>query len=261
MDVFVCETNASHDGGGLQRCSICFQELRTSCAGASSDALIARVRVQGSLNGRAAWTLETDDGLRATAIKRQPVVSGSHLTVEIKMNSNSALLEFSSDPDASAAVSAVSRFKTGLLFYSESMQFGEGATASEMIPLADVQLGDMVGSGAYGSVFKAAYLGKQAAAKMIKLSVDTLQNTIGAIQKEVAALSKLQHVSIMRYHGIAQDTDRVCMYIITEFCQTDLEKVRLPHSTIQFQRWSKQWCSLLLSSPARRKKPPHEQHV
>ena len=90
--------------------------------------------------------------------------------------------------------------------------------AGEVAGLKDYQLGDCLGKGAFGSVYRALNwgTGETVAIKAIRLAelpkgVDT------SLQLEIDLLKNLHHPNIVKYQGFVKSPDN--LYIILEYCE------------------------------------------
>ena len=90
--------------------------------------------------------------------------------------------------------------------------------ATEVAALKDYQLGECVGKGAFGSVYKALNwgTGETVAIKQVKLA-DLPKGEIRVIMLEIDLLKNLNHPNIVKYHGFAKSTES--LYIILEYCE------------------------------------------
>ncbi|CAG8775275.1 9270_t:CDS:2, partial [Acaulospora morrowiae] len=80
------------------------------------------------------------------------------------------------------------------------------------------QLGECLGRGAFGSVYKALNLetGEVVAAKQVKLS-NIPKSELTFIMTEIELLKNLNHANIVKYKGFFKSKDY--LYIILEFCE------------------------------------------
>ncbi|KAK6509963.1 hypothetical protein TWF481_004678 [Arthrobotrys musiformis] len=94
----------------------------------------------------------------------------------------------------------------------------EGKRRRGSSSLSDYTLGDCIGRGASGSVYRAINYttGETVAIKQIRLS-DLPQSELGAIMREIDLLKNLNHPHIVQYHGFVKSVDS--LYIILEFCE------------------------------------------
>jgi serine/threonine protein kinase len=79
-------------------------------------------------------------------------------------------------------------------------------------------LGDCLGRGASGAVYRALNLGtgRTVAVKQIKIS-DLPKQELRTIQLEIDLLKNLHHANIVKYHGFAKSSES--LYIILEYCE------------------------------------------
>ncbi|KAK3955332.1 hypothetical protein QBC32DRAFT_359429 [Pseudoneurospora amorphoporcata] len=84
--------------------------------------------------------------------------------------------------------------------------------------LKDYRLGDCIGKGAFGSVYKAFNwgTGEAVAVKQIKL-VDVPKSELRMIEAEIDLLKNLHHDNIVKYIGFVKSAD--CLNIILEYCE------------------------------------------
>ncbi|KAK3903100.1 hypothetical protein C8A05DRAFT_33180 [Staphylotrichum tortipilum] len=84
--------------------------------------------------------------------------------------------------------------------------------------LKDYRLGDCIGKGAFGSVYKAFNwgTGEAVAVKQIKL-VDVPKSELRMIEVEIDLLKNLHHDNIVKYIGFVKTAD--CLNIILEYCE------------------------------------------
>ncbi|KAL2129601.1 hypothetical protein VTI74DRAFT_7535 [Chaetomium olivicolor] len=84
--------------------------------------------------------------------------------------------------------------------------------------LRDYRLGDCIGKGAFGSVYKAFNwgTGEAVAVKQIKL-IDVPKSELRMIEAEIDLLKNLHHDNIVKYIGFVKTAD--CLNIILEYCE------------------------------------------
>ena len=84
--------------------------------------------------------------------------------------------------------------------------------------LRDYQLGDCLGKGAFGSVYRALNMGtgETVAVKQIKLG-DLKKSELRVITSEIDLLKGLDHPNIVKYHGFVKTADS--LNIILEYCE------------------------------------------
>lgn len=84
--------------------------------------------------------------------------------------------------------------------------------------LKDYRLGDCIGKGAFGSVFKAFNwgTGEAVAVKQIK-TFDLPKSELRMIEAEIDLLKNLHHDNIVKYIGFVKSQD--CLNIILEYCE------------------------------------------
>ena len=84
--------------------------------------------------------------------------------------------------------------------------------------LKDYQLGDCLGKGAFGSVFRALNMGtgETVAVKQVKLA-DLPKSELRVITLEIDLLKNLDHPNIVKYRGFVKSADS--LNIILEYCE------------------------------------------
>ncbi|RYO78745.1 hypothetical protein DL766_008488 [Monosporascus sp. MC13-8B] len=84
--------------------------------------------------------------------------------------------------------------------------------------LRDYRLGECLGKGAFGAVYKAIHwgTGEAVAVKQIKL-VNLPKSELRMIEAEIDLLKNLHHDNIVKYIGFVKSTD--CLNIILEYCE------------------------------------------
>ncbi|KAJ7211039.1 hypothetical protein B0H12DRAFT_389215 [Mycena haematopus] len=92
------------------------------------------------------------------------------------------------------------------------------STANNPKSLNDYQLGDSLGKGAFGQVYRALNwaTGETVAVKEIQLS-NIPKGELGEIMSEIDLLKNLNHENIVKYKGFVKT--REYLYIILEFCE------------------------------------------
>lgn len=90
---------------------------------------------------------------------------------------------------------------------------------SQDAELKNYQLGDCVGKGAFGSVYRALNMetGEAVAVKQIKLA-DLPKSELRVITLEIDLLKNLDHPNIVKYHGFVKSAET--LNIILEYCET-----------------------------------------
>ena len=84
--------------------------------------------------------------------------------------------------------------------------------------LKDYSLGDCLGKGAFGSVFRALNLGtgETVAVKQVRVS-ELPKSEVRVIASEIDLLKNLDHPNIVKYHGFVKSAD--WLNIILEYCE------------------------------------------
>lgn len=90
--------------------------------------------------------------------------------------------------------------------------------AQDVVGLKDYQLGDCLGKGAFGSVYRALNwgTGETVAIKQVKLE-NLGAADLKTIMLEIDLLKSLRHENIVRYNGFVKSSDS--LYIILEYCE------------------------------------------
>ncbi|EXJ77782.1 STE/STE11/CDC15 protein kinase [Capronia epimyces CBS 606.96] len=90
--------------------------------------------------------------------------------------------------------------------------------AQDVAELKDYQLGDCLGKGAFGSVYRALNwgTGETVAVKQIKLA-DLPKSELRVIMLEIDLLKNLDHPNIVKYHGFVKTPET--LNIILEYCE------------------------------------------
>ncbi|KAG8995688.1 hypothetical protein FRB94_008863 [Tulasnella sp. JGI-2019a] len=94
----------------------------------------------------------------------------------------------------------------------------ETSTSPGLNPLSNYQLGDSLGKGAFGQVYRALNwtTGETVAVKQIQLS-NIPKSELGEIMSEIDLLKNLNHANIVKYKGYVKTRDN--LYIILEYCE------------------------------------------
>ncbi|KAL2160610.1 hypothetical protein VTH06DRAFT_1298 [Thermothelomyces fergusii] len=124
-----------------------------------------------------------------------------------------------STPNGKVAVVAVAAAKgSGTPRRDQSSHRSEKNVAVQDPGLKDYRLGDCIGKGAFGSVYKAFNwgTGEAVAIKQIKL-VDVPKSELRMIEAEIDLLKNLHHDNIVKYLGFVKTAD--CLNIILEYCE------------------------------------------
>lgn len=94
----------------------------------------------------------------------------------------------------------------------------DGKASQDVAGLKDYQLGDCLGKGAFGSVFRALNMGtgETVAVKQVKLA-DLPKSELRVITLEIDLLKNLDHPNIVKYHGFVKSDES--LNIILEYCE------------------------------------------
>ncbi|KAF3491992.1 STE/STE11/CDC15 protein kinase [Arthroderma uncinatum] len=92
------------------------------------------------------------------------------------------------------------------------------SSAKDVAELTDFQLGDCLGKGAFGSVYRALNwgTGETVAVKQIRLA-DLPKSELRVIMQEIDLLKNLDHSNIVKYHGFVKSAET--LNIILEYCE------------------------------------------
>lgn len=90
--------------------------------------------------------------------------------------------------------------------------------AQDVSGLKDFQLGDCIGKGAFGSVYRAINYGtaETVAVKQVRLA-DMAKSELRVIMLEIDLLKGLNHPNIVKYHGFVKSANS--LFIILEYCE------------------------------------------
>ncbi|KAL9938366.1 hypothetical protein V8E36_002989 [Tilletia maclaganii] len=101
---------------------------------------------------------------------------------------------------------------------SQGRQSGMQAQAAQHVSLSRYQLGDCLGKGAFGSVFRGLNwtTGETVAVKQIKLG-NIPKSELSEIMSEIDLLKNLKHPNIVKYLGSEKTND--FLFIILEYCE------------------------------------------
>ncbi|KAI4259390.1 MAG: hypothetical protein LQ352_000799 [Teloschistes flavicans] len=94
----------------------------------------------------------------------------------------------------------------------------DGKAGQDVTGLKDYQLGDCLGKGAFGSVFRALNMGtgETVAVKQVKLA-DLPKSELRVMTLEIDLLKNLDHPNIVKYHGFVKSDES--LNIILEYCE------------------------------------------
>ncbi|KAK4549607.1 hypothetical protein LTR36_004908 [Oleoguttula mirabilis] len=91
-------------------------------------------------------------------------------------------------------------------------------TAKDVEGLRNFQLGDCIGKGASGSVYRALNWSTGETVAIKQVSIANLQKPeLNVIMQEIDLLKNLNHPNIVKYHGFVNSPD--ALYIILEYCE------------------------------------------
>lgn len=85
----------------------------------------------------------------------------------------------------------------------------------DLIPLVDIAIGRLLGTGSFGDVFKAKYRRRTVAVKKIAISQDPAK--LASFVKEIRAMQQLSHPNILTLIGFALQAPYT--YIVSEYCK------------------------------------------
>ena len=86
---------------------------------------------------------------------------------------------------------------------------------SELIPVSDIAIGRLIGSGSFGEVFKATYRRNTVAVKRIALTQDP--EVLSSFVREVRALQLLRHPNVLNLLGFGIQAPY--SYLVSEYCK------------------------------------------
>ncbi|KAF2732413.1 hypothetical protein EJ04DRAFT_336669 [Polyplosphaeria fusca] len=90
--------------------------------------------------------------------------------------------------------------------------------AQDVVGLKDFQLGDCLGKGASGSVYRALNWGTGETVAIKQVRLENMQSTeLKTIMLEIDLLKNLNHANIVKYHGFVKSSES--LYIILEYCE------------------------------------------
>ncbi|KAK2764027.1 hypothetical protein FQN54_009646 [Arachnomyces sp. PD_36] len=120
-----------------------------------------------------------------------------------------------SQPSSASSKSRASRMGTSPTKREEK---GSKSGAKDISELKDYQLGDCLGKGAFGSVYRALNwgTGETVAVKQIRLA-DLPKSELRVIMLEIDLLKNLDHPNIVKYHGFVKSAETLS--IILEYCE------------------------------------------
>ncbi|PSN64100.1 hypothetical protein BS50DRAFT_500201 [Corynespora cassiicola Philippines] len=90
--------------------------------------------------------------------------------------------------------------------------------AQDVVGLKDYQLGDCLGKGAFGSVYRALNWGTGETVAIKQVRLENLGAAdLKTIMLEIDLLKNLNHANIVKYHGFVKSSES--LYIILEYCE------------------------------------------
>ncbi|KAF2183417.1 hypothetical protein K469DRAFT_635407 [Zopfia rhizophila CBS 207.26] len=90
--------------------------------------------------------------------------------------------------------------------------------AQDVVGLKDYQLGDCLGKGAFGSVYRALNWGTGETVAIKQVRLENLGGVeLKTIMLEIDLLKNLNHSNIVKYHGFVKSSES--LYIILEYCE------------------------------------------
>ncbi|KAH7325766.1 septation protein H [Stachybotrys elegans] len=121
-------------------------------------------------------------------------------------------------PNGRPSAVVVSRERNGIPGTPSRKDKQRESSAVQDPGLKDYRLGECLGKGAFGSVYKAFNwgTGEAVAVKQIKLA-DLPKSELRMIESEIDLLKNLHHANIVKYIGFVKSTD--CLNIILEYCE------------------------------------------
>lgn len=112
---------------------------------------------------------------------------------------------------------------------------GDASFAQDwIVKFSSLTVGDIIGSGASGQVYRGMYSGQDVAIKRIVVSQWDRSAFMTSFRREAAILSRLHHPNIVRFFGVSiRPEDRnnsATFFIITEFCPSSLGAMLVDHA-------------------------------
>ena len=80
----------------------------------------------------------------------------------------------------------------------------DGDHEYDEIPFEDIELEEVIGSGAFGAVYRAKLWGQHVAVKMLRSSKNVDQDQIQQIVQEASIMRSLRHANIVQFMGVAR---------------------------------------------------------
>jgi len=113
-----------------------------------------------------------------------------------------------------------------------------------VIQFGSLTIGNIIGSGASGQVYRGVYSDEDVAIKRIIVSQWDRDAFMPSFRREAAILSRLHHPSIVRFFGVSirpeKENNSATFFIITEFCQGSLGKMFVDYAHAKRKRESGQ---------------------
>ena len=108
-----------------------------------------------------------------------------------------------------------------------------------VIHFSSLTIGDVIGSGASGQVYRGVYSDEDVAIKRIVVSQWDRDAFMPSFRREAAILSRLHHPNIVRFFGVSirpeQRNNSATFFIITEFCPSSLGKMLADHEVARLR--------------------------
>jgi serine/threonine protein kinase len=109
-----------------------------------------------------------------------------------------------------------------------------------VIHFSCLKVGDVIGSGASGQVYRGDYSGEDVAIKRLLVSQWDRDAFMPSFRREAAILSRLHHPNIVRFFGVSirpeKQNNSATFFIITEFCPSSLGKMLSDYNYFKRQR-------------------------
>jgi len=116
-----------------------------------------------------------------------------------------------------------SKYEAQLELLSSPLDSSQGA----ILDLEDLTIGEIIGHGNSGHVFRGSYSDCDVAIKKIMVSASMARQIETEVKKEASVLARLRHPYILRYFGIA--TSESAFFLVTELCPNSMETILFDH--------------------------------